>query len=489
MSNSNELYKKLLLEAQDDKLKLANSNRKKLKKIYEDALEDIIKKAANARGGFTKAWLNDYKVYLKKKIYDLNNDILNLTTEAVETSSQIAAGVNGAFVEYFNDNYELNIPKELLSGAYSTNDDVILGIINGGLYKDDRSLSARIWGYGNQNLEDIQYIINKGMVEQKSYLDIIKDLEKYVDPNARRDWKFNKVYPNLGNKTVDYNAQRLLRTSVNHSFYFTNIANYKKNPYVDAVHWNLSLQHYERQVKVFGEDICDEYVRQNRYGLGTGNFPKDEVPVPHPSCMCFQTAVINKSLDEIANELSKWMNGGGNSILDNWFKEKNNNIISGKNFNNESQKQNNNHNLVINLQLLKYIADKNNINMLIKQGLVNEEAFNRFYEGFNNSFLGGIKTPLGKINNSNDRAYHIAYRHKDLMNDMGIERINETLVNPDYIKKAIDVNGNINDGYIKLFGDELLLVIGKSDIITAYYPSVNYIKNHIEGWKIIWGKK
>lgn len=479
MSNSSELYKKLLLEAQDDKMKLANSNRRKLKKIYEDALEDVINKAGTARGGFTKAWLNDYKVYLKKKIYDLNNDILNLTTEAVETSSQIAAGVNGAFVGYFNDNYQLNIPKELLSDAYNTNDDVILGIINGGLYKDSRSLSDRIWGYGNQNLEDIQYIINKGMVEQKSYLDIIKDLEKYVDPNARKDWKFNKVYPNLGNKTVDYNAQRLLRTSVNHSFYFTNIANYKKNPYVDAVHWELSLQHYERQVKVFGEDICDEYARQNRYGLGTGNFPKDEVPVPHPSCMCFQTAVINKSLDEIANELSKWMNGGGNSTLDNWFKEKNSNLDKGKNDNN----------LIINLQLLKYITDKNNINMLIKQGLLDETTFNRFREGFNDVFKNGVETPLKNINNSKDRAYHIAYKHRDLMCDIGIERINETLINPDYIKQAIDANGNINDGYIKLFNDELLLVIGNSDIITAYYPDTNYIRNNIERWEVVWEPK
>lgn len=318
MSNSSELYKKLLLEAQDDKLKLANSNRRKLKKIYEDALEDVIKKAETARGGFTKAWINDYKVYLKKKIYDLNNDILNLTTEAVETSSQIAAGVNGAFVEYFNDNYDLDIPKELLNYAYSTNDDVILGIINGGLYKDDRSLSTRIWSYGDQNMEDIQYIINKGMIEQKSYLDIIKDLEKYVDPKARKDWKFNKVYPNLKNKTVDYNAQRLLRTSVNHSFYFTNISNYQKNPYVDAVHWELSAQHRIRQEKPFGPDECNDYAEHNE-GLGRGNFDKNNVPLPHPSCLCYQTPVISKSLEDIATELNQWVNGKYNNKLDKYL--------------------------------------------------------------------------------------------------------------------------------------------------------------------------
>ena len=379
MSDSSEVYKKLLLEAQQNKVNLNNKNIRKLLKLYEDALEGVIKKASTARGGFTKAWLNDYKKYLGEQIDDLNNQIISLSTDAIKASSQIAASVQGDFLKYISNKYELSVPKELLGFAYNTNNTVIMNIINGGLYKDNKSLSSRVWGYGKENLEDIQYILNKGMLEQKSYFDIIKDLEKYVDPNARKDFSWKKVYPNV-NKSVDYNAQRLLRTSVNHAFYFTNMQNYKENPYCEAVHWELSSQHFARQVKLFGEDVCDQYASQNRYGLGTGNFPKDEVPVPHPSCMCYQSPVINKSLDKIAEELNEWAVNSNNNSINEWVKQKDNSSVKSKNDNN----------LIINLQLHKYIADKNNINTLINQGLIDETTFNKFRKEFNDILKNGI---------------------------------------------------------------------------------------------------
>lgn len=327
MSDSTELYRKLLMQAQSQKLQLNSGNLRKLSKLYNDALEDVIKRASTARGGFTKTWLKDYEKYLRNKMNDLNNEIVNLSTDAIKTSSQIAASVQGGFFSYINDKYDLKVPKEFLSFAYSTNNTVVMNIINGGLYKDNKSLSSRIWGYGEENLKDIQYIINKGMLSQKPYLEIIKDLESYVDPNSKKSFSWKKVYPNI-NKSVDYNAQRLLRTSINHAFYFTNMQNYKENPFIDAVHWELSSQHFTRQVKHFGEDVCDRYANQNDYNLGTGNFPKNEVPIPHPSCMCFQSAVMGKSLNNIAEELNTWMNGETNKSLDNWYSGDYNNSVN-----------------------------------------------------------------------------------------------------------------------------------------------------------------
>ena len=52
----------------------------------------------------------------------------------------------------------------------------------GGFYKDNRSLSERIWNNVNGSMQDIQYILTKGMASNKSYLEIIKDLESYVNP-------------------------------------------------------------------------------------------------------------------------------------------------------------------------------------------------------------------------------------------------------------------------------------------------------------------
>ncbi|MDB1923384.1 hypothetical protein PMY08_12705 [Clostridium tertium] len=306
-------------EAIKERNKLTSETVNRLRRLYEDVADDLLKKASTARGGFTRAWTSDYEKYMRSKIMELDSALVNLTKDSILTSAEIAASVNGDFLSFVNEKYQLDIDKDLINIAYNVNNDVIGQILQGGLYKDNRSLSERIWRYSDNTMSDIQYIITKGMVEQKSYPEIIKDLEKYVDPTAKKPWNFGTVYPNLKNKQVDFNAQRLLRTSINHSFFASNMAKAKENPYIEAVHWNLSSAHYDRQVKIFGEDICDEYANQDRYKLGTGNFPKDNVPLPHPQCLCYQSMVITKSLDDIGKDLGMWVRGGNNLILDNWF--------------------------------------------------------------------------------------------------------------------------------------------------------------------------
>ena len=319
MNNSTSIYENLMKEAINERNKLTSETVIRLRRLYEDVAEDLLKKASTAKGGFTRAWTSDYEKYMRSKIMELDSALVNLTKDSILTSAEIAASVNGDFLSFINDKYKLDIDKDLINIAYSVNNDVIGRILQGGLYKDNRSLSERIWRYSDNTMSDIQYIIAKGMAEQKSYLEMIKDLEKYVDPTAKKPWNFGTVYPNLKNKQVDFNAQRLLRTSINHSFFTSNMAKAKENPYVEAVHWNLSSVHYERQVKHFGEDICDEYANQDRYKLGTGNFPKDNVPLPHPQCLCYQSMVITKSLEDIGKDLGMWVRGGNNLILDNWL--------------------------------------------------------------------------------------------------------------------------------------------------------------------------
>lgn len=317
MSNSTELYKKLMEQAQKDKVKLNSNSLQELRRLYKDSIDGIVSKVENSRG-FTKAWSKDYEKYLRIRMNELDERIAKLTKDAILSSSQTAATVEGDFLSVINNKYELDIPEKLIDFAYNVSDDVVLNIINGGLYKDNRSLSDRIWGYGDKNIKDIQYIINKGMIEQKSYLEIIKDLEMYVDPEAKKTWQWKKVYPGV-NKQVDYNAQRLLRTSINHSFFNTNMSKWESNPFIEAVHWELSDQHYYRQVKHFGPDECDDYNSANNYGLGSGNFLKNEVPMPHVQCMCYQYAIIPKSLDEVGREVREWINGKDNSELDEWL--------------------------------------------------------------------------------------------------------------------------------------------------------------------------
>ncbi|WP_298042549.1 hypothetical protein [uncultured Clostridium sp.] len=320
MSNSSNLYNNLLKDAANNKNKLTNQTIVEIRKLYSNAADDLIKKLSTAKGGFTKAWLADYEKYVRYKMLELDNNLVGLTSASIKSSAEIAASVQGDFFSYINNKYKLDIDKEIIQFAYNTNSKVIGQIIQGGFYKDNRSLSDRIWAYSNGTMKDIQYVLTKGMAEQKSYLEIIKDLEKYVNPSAKKDWNFGQVYPNLKNKTVDYNAQRLLRTSMNHMFYSQNVSNAKNNPFIEAMHWELSPEHGARQVDRFGEDECDDYASNDYYNLGQGNFPPAEVPVPHPNCLCIQTAVIPKSLDEIGEEIGDWLKGGNNPNLDKLLK-------------------------------------------------------------------------------------------------------------------------------------------------------------------------
>lgn len=317
MNNSNALYNSLLKDAVNEKNKLTVKTLNKIIKIYESTADDLLKKASTSRG-FTRAWTKDYERYIKYKILELNNELAKVSDSSIRTSAEIAASVQGDFLSYINNRYTLDIDKSMLEFAYTTNEKLIGQIIQGGFYKDNRSLSDRIWGYGNQNGKDIQYILTKGMAEQKSYLDIIKDLEKFLKSNTDPDFK--KTYTKLYNRKVDYNAQRLLRTAMNHMFYVQNVSNAKNNPYAEAMHWELSAEHGTRQVDRFGEDECDDYANSDYYNLGQGNFPPDKVPVPHPNCLCIQTIVIPKSLDEIGRELGEWINGKDISYLDEWLK-------------------------------------------------------------------------------------------------------------------------------------------------------------------------
>lgn len=317
MNNSNALYNSLLKDAVNEKNKLTVKTLNKIIKIYESTADDLLKKASTSRG-FTRAWTKDYERYIKYKILELNNELAKVSDSSIRTSAEIAASVQGDFLSYINNKYTLDIDKSMLEFAYTTNEKLIGQIIQGGFYKDNRSLSDRIWGYGNQNGKDIQYILTKGMAEQKSYLDIIKDLEKFLKSNTDPDFK--KTYTKLYNRKVDYNAQRLLRTAMNHMFYLQNVSNAKNNPYAEAMHWELSAEHGTRQVDRFGEDECDDYANSDYYNLGQGNFPPDKVPVPHPNCLCIQTIVIPKSLDEIGRELGEWINGKDISYLDEWLK-------------------------------------------------------------------------------------------------------------------------------------------------------------------------
>ena len=133
--------------------------------------------------------------------------------------------------------------------------------------------------------------------------EVAKDLEAYVNPSARKTYRWARDYPG-STKVIDYNASRLARTMMSHAYQEAFERSTEKDPWVDAYKWNTSANHRVCP-------LCIGRAENDEYGLGEGVYPKGEVPLDHPNGQCFLTIVQTKSTNDIVNDIANWYNGTG----------------------------------------------------------------------------------------------------------------------------------------------------------------------------------
>ncbi|WP_270659472.1 minor capsid protein [Paraclostridium bifermentans] len=307
----------------------------------------------------------------------------------------------------------------------------------------DSSFSKRLWKNTKLLANNLNEVLTIGLQQGKTVTEIAIQL------NNRMNEGFNITH-------------RLVRTETMH---YLNESSFKA--YKDAGCEKVQLW------AAVDERTCPSC------GIKHGNIYRleDRPILPlHANCRCTYLPVINE--DDIKKD--RYIAKDEDDIGNEFNREENLGNIEKDNMKNK---------VALKLQLLASVRDKKELLNLIEAGIVDEHDFLKFKNKLNKDFKDGIDTPLGLVNNNNNRAYHIAFRHADVMNPLGNQRIVETLKNPDYIKKAIDKNGVINKGYIKRYDDKTLLIIAKNDIITAYYPGGNYLKNKVERWDNLWEKE
>lgn len=288
------------------------SQKNKIKRMYLELSKQIAQEAKKYEGKdnvssiMRMRYLNDLENQIKQASQSLMNEVRTEITQGMKNISEAVV----------NDNIKwMNSIGLDIKGAFSyVPKDVVNSIATGQIYESGWSLSKRIWGANEKTLEDIHSVVSKGIAANMSTYDIAKDIEKYVNPNAKKDWKWAKVYPGT-NKQVDYNAQRLARTLSNHAFQQSFVKTTIKNPFVENYKWNTAFSHRTC-------DTCIELAQNDAYGLGAGIFPKGMLPLDHPNGMCYPTAVITKSQDEIAAEIAEWYNSpeGSNKGIDEYVR-------------------------------------------------------------------------------------------------------------------------------------------------------------------------
>ena len=288
-------------DAETQRNRLSEAQAKSIRDLYREASKEVGRWAERAprvpSDALRKEYLNRLQGEINRELKgierQLDGTVRNNMTEVV----QATVGDAKAFAQ----NFGLSI-----QGAYShVPTDIVRAVASGQLYEGNWTLSRALWLNTVETQRDVQSIVAKGILENKSAYDIAKDLEKYVNPDARKDWDWSKVYPGT-RKVIDYNAQRLARTMVSHAYQQAFVRTTQKNPFITKYEWRASDS--ERTCQ-----LCLD--RDGQY------FAKDDLPLDHPNGMCTYLAVIEDDFNAIADRLADWAHGGEDPALDEWAKD------------------------------------------------------------------------------------------------------------------------------------------------------------------------
>lgn len=278
---------------------LTSQQEKDIRNLYRRIVRNINKEAKrlpNTTSGVLRAmYLSKLKGQINEQLTALGSDLERMVRSNMKSAADAVVMDNLSFLKY------VDMP---LQGAFShVSRDVIESIVTGRLYQGNWSLSKTIWKHTQKAQKDINTIIAQGIAMNKGSYDIAKDLEKYVNPSAKKDWEWSKVYPGT-NKVVDYNAQRLARTMVSHAYQQAFVRTTQKNPFVTKYRWISSNS--SRVCK-----LCAS--RDGNY------YPKDDLPLDHPNGMCTYVAVMEDSMTDIADRIADWAQGKSDPALDEYY--------------------------------------------------------------------------------------------------------------------------------------------------------------------------
>lgn len=294
--------------AEGQRVKISNAQQKEIRAMYQSLAniasqraEKLMLFGTNVSDQMRAAYLQDLKKQLEAEINAISTQLeLKLKKNIGEVSLAVVEDAQG-----WIDKVGLGIDH-----AYSyVPTDVVQSIMSGKLYKGSWTYSSAIWRDAENVSREMDKIVAIGIASNKSTYEIAKDLEKFVDPSARKPWDWSKVYPGT-RRVIDYNAQRLARTLVSHAYQESFVRATKNNPFFEAYQWLSS-----------GSDrmcsICAE--RDGKI------FPKDGLPLDHPNGMCTFVVVQEKSMKEVASDLRNWAHGTGdkklNSKIDKFIKD------------------------------------------------------------------------------------------------------------------------------------------------------------------------
>lgn len=287
--------------------RIVRQQQKQIKKVYEEALKEITK-SVDKLYGKNDVSSSMRRVYLNKLKDDIKNQ-MDIVDGKTETIIKDNIGLMAEEVAKNTQMYNSKIGLNAIVNSTSLKHRVVTNIVTGKVYDSKFTLSSSIWGDNKRRLNEINRIIARDILQNKGVYDIAKDLERFVNPRARKDYDWSKMFPGSRRK-IDYNAQRLARTMVSHAYQQAFVEATINNPFVAAYRWMTS-----------GSDrvcpICIDRESTDQFGLGPGIFPKDRLPLDHPNGMCTFECVMAMSDEEVGEAIADWYLGEGDETMNN----------------------------------------------------------------------------------------------------------------------------------------------------------------------------
>lgn len=288
------------LKAEEYKSNLMLQSEKEVKKFYEhsyriisnriERLSDRTDESSVAK----RMYFEDLRQEIQQQLNYIDGDLNTLITNNVTDVLTETMTVNSAYLNSMGFNYYRTNPALIV--------DMSNRIITGQMYGGNWNLSSAIWGNSTAIQQDIGRIISRGILQGKTTYQIAKQIEKYVNPN------YSRMVTSGTRGRVDYNAQRLTKTMIQHAYQEAFVQATKDNPFITGYKWETSGMSNVCQV-------CADREETDEYGLGEGVFPKDALPLDHPNGNCTFSVVSIYSDDEIRDMVSDWRNGYGDQEM------------------------------------------------------------------------------------------------------------------------------------------------------------------------------
>lgn len=287
---ANKLNMKDAEKARDE---ITKAQKKEISKLYEKWADEIKEKAESYKRKTTKSsvvsekQMRELEKMLRSTSEKVSNEVFKNVKESIFKVSSSVVESNREWLKsvgfYFGD-------KGFNAAFNNVPDSIVRKLVTGQIYDSGWSLSKSIWGDNEKTLSQLYEIVAGGVAKNESVYDIVKNLEKVVRPSAMKPWNLKdkdgrKIYP----REVDYNAQRLARTLIQHGYQQSFVETTKSNPFITEYVWISN-----------GSRVCD--ICKARDGM---HFKKDELPLDHPNGMCTMEPVV---VDNIVDQLADWFN-------------------------------------------------------------------------------------------------------------------------------------------------------------------------------------